>query len=396
MRALIAILLVLTLAGCSDRARIDSADPAPGATLVPVLVATTRATDAPPGGPGTQRNAELGYGRYTVAIPPAHRPGRLERPRGRAAADPAQHFTLAAAEPMAAPAFRQAVAAALAQETRPQREVVIFVHGFNTTFIEGVYRVAQLRNDLNLPGVIAHYAWPSLGAPLAYAHDRDSVLFARDGLAAMIAEVAQVAPRVILIGHSMGTQLIMETLRQMALDGSLNRVPLGGVILLSPDIDVEVFRSQARRIDRLPQPFLIVTSRRDRVLQLSAALTGQPDRLGNLSDPARLADLPVTLVDITAFGARDGHFTVAQSPALIGLLSQLGLVDEALERDVSGALPLIPGTILTLQNTTEAVLNPTADPRTRRQLLPLWLLPRPLRPGAAASLAPLAQATVLP
>lgn len=383
MRLYPVVLLALVLAACTPRAQIDRVDPVPGAVLQPILVATTRAPDDTAGGePGTRRDSALGFGRFTVAIPPAHQTGRLERPRGRRPADPALHFTLAAEERFDAAGFRQALAQALDEQARPQREVVIFVHGFNTLFIEGVYRVAQLGNDLALPGVLAHYAWPSLGAPLGYAHDRDSVLFARDGLATMISETARAgAPRIVLIAHSMGTHLLMETLRQMSLDGSLDRVRLGGVILLSPDIDVEVFRSQASRITRLPEPFLIVTSRRDRILQLSARLTGQPDRLGNLTDPTRLGDLPVTVLDITAFGSGEGHFTVAESPALIQLLGRIGAVDAALEQDVSGALPLIPGTILTLQTTTEALLNPAADSRTRRPVLPYYLLPRRMRPS---------------
>lgn len=387
MRPILTVLLVLVLAACAPRDRIDRAEPAPGAVLRPIFVATTRAPDPETGAPGAGRSLALGFGRYTVAIPPAHRTAEIERPRSRQPADPARHFTLAEARTLDASGFRAGLADALADQARPEREVVIFVHGFNTSFIEGVYRVAQLGHDLALPGVLAHYAWPSLGAPLAYAHDRDSALFARDGLAAMMLEATRAgAPRIVLIGHSMGTQLVMETLRQMALDGSLAQVRLGGVILLSPDIDVELFRSQIARIPRPPQPFIIVTSRRDRILQLSARLTGQPDRLGNLADPARLADLPVTVVDVTAFGSGDGHFTIASSPALIRLLGRLGAVDAALERDAAGRLPLIPGTILTLQATTEAILNPTADPRQRRPLLPYVLRPRRL--AAAATETP--------
>lgn len=373
MHPLHLLLIVALLAACAPRGQADLARPAPGATLIPIFVATTRAAaEAPAIVPGSARTADLGFGRFVVAIPPSHQTGQIERPRGRQDADPARHFTLAEAASTDADGFRATLAEALRTQTRAGREVTIFVHGFNTQFVEGVYRVAQLGHDLQLPGVLAHYSWPSLGAPLAYAHDRDSALFARDGLQTMIAQtVAAGAPRIVLIGHSMGAHLLMETLRQMALDGSLAQSRLGGVILISPDIDVDVFRSTARRIGRLPQPFLLVTSQRDRVLQLSARLTGEPERLGNLTDPARVADLGVTVIDISAFGSGDGHFTVASSPALIQVLGRIGAVDAAFAQDASGTLPLIPGTILTLQNTTEAVLNPAAVPRTLRALLPI-------------------------
>lgn len=373
-RAVLPALVILALAGCGPRQRADFVAPLPGTSLQTVHVAHLRGPDPDQPVPGWDRAAALGFGLYTVAIPPGHRPGRIERPRRNRPADPAVHFTLAGQEVQDRDGFRRGLARALADEARPQREVTIFVHGFNTNFVEGLYRVAQLGHDLQLPGVLAHFSWPSLGAPLAYAHDRDSALYARDGLQTMLLDAAAAgAPRVVLIAHSMGSYLLMETLRQMALDGSLGRVPLGGVILISPDLDVDVFRTQVRRIGRLPQPFLVVVSRRDRVLQLSARLTGQPDRLGNLTDPARVADLGVTLLDVSAFGAGDGHFTVADSPALIRLLGQIGAVDAALARDVSGELPLVPGTILTLQTTTGAILSGGQDPRLRR-VVPL---PRP-------------------
>ncbi len=374
MRPILALALIV--AACAPRAQVDFASPAPGAVLETVHVVSTRAVSDESAVPGTDRSAALVHGRYVVAIPPQRAPGTITRPRRNQPADPAQHFTLSEAEILEPGAFRTSLRSALAAEARAAREVTIFVHGFNTTFIEGVYRVAQLGHDLQLPGALAHYAWPSLGAPLAYAHDRDSALFARDGLQAMIAEaVAAGAPRVVLIAHSMGSQLVMETLRQMALDGSLRRARLGGVILISPDIDVDLFRAQAQRIGSLPQPFLIVTSQRDRVLRLSATLTALPDRLGNLSDPARVAGLGVTVLDISAFGAGDGHFTVADSPALIQLLGRIGAVDAALSQDASGALPLVPGTILTLQNTTEALLAPLSDGQPRPLRLP-FLPPR--------------------
>jgi esterase/lipase superfamily enzyme len=385
MRLIPCLLLALALAGCAPRTQVDFAEPAPGAQLQTVYVAHTRGPDPAQPVPGWERSEALGFGRYVVAIPPGHTTGRIDRPRRNQAADPAVHFTVASQQPMDRATFRQAIARGLADETRAQREVTIFVHGFNTAFIEGVYRVAQLGQDLQLPGILAHYSWPSLGAPLAYAHDRDSALFARDGLQAMIEEAAAAgAPRIVLIAHSMGSHLVMETLRQMALDGSLRRIPLGGVILISPDVDVDVFIAQARRIGRLPQPFLIIASQRDRVLQLSARLTGQPGRLGNITDSARVIETGATVLDITAFGAGDGHFTVAESPALIQLLGRIGAVDAALAADASAALPLIPGTILTLQTTTEFLLQPGADPRTRRPVLPFL----PVRRAQAGQAAP--------
>ncbi|MCB1361006.1 MAG: alpha/beta hydrolase, partial [Rhodobacteraceae bacterium] len=174
MRAL-TILALVFLAACAQRERVDFvAGTAPGAVWVPILVATTRGPDPDqPDIPGWARESEETFGRYTVSIPPDRERGEITRPRGRRAGNPERDFMLANAQQLSGPQFEDAVRQRLNEQAPDEREAVIFVHGFNTTFVEGVFRTAQLDHDLNLPGVMLHYSWPSLGAPLAYAHDRD-------------------------------------------------------------------------------------------------------------------------------------------------------------------------------------------------------------------------------
>ena len=159
----------------------------------------------------------------------------------------------------------------------------------------------------------------------------------------------------------------MEALRQLRIGGRddvLRRI--SGVILMSPDIDIDLFRAQALRIDPLPEPFLIFTSQRDRALRISAAITGQTSRLGNLGTVEDVADLDVTLVDISEFrsGANDGlnHFTAASSPAMIQLLRQVAAVDLSLQGDRTQNLGLLPGTVLTVRSATQIFLQPLVRP----------------------------------
>tara|TARA_R110002073_G_scaffold19891_6_gene72133 strand:+ start:16552 stop:17709 length:1158 start_codon:yes stop_codon:yes gene_type:complete len=368
------LLFVLVLTACTARDRVEYVQgPAPATALVPMLVATTRLTDPAQNAPGWDRSETVSYGRYTVSIPPQREIGEIPRPRGRQVADPQRHFMLSESQELTGPGFETAIRSAFLDLPANEREAVVFVHGFNNTFIEGLYRGAQLDYDLRLPGIMVQYSWPSLGAPLAYAYDRDSALFARDGLVEMLRRVRAAGPRrIILIGHSMGAQLVMEVLRQLALTDDPALGAIGGVFLLSPDIDVDLFRQQVSVIGALPQPFVIVTSRRDRILTLSARLSGETARLGNLPDAAPVEGLGVTLVDVSAFSQGVGHFTLGSSPALIGLVGQLHLVNTALAGDQSGALPLLPATILTLQNTTQVILQPMTETRPRR-ILPAWL-----------------------
>lgn len=358
------ILLVLILASCTPRGQITLA---PQAVLVgdveTVFVGTTRQIDPETGRYGTQRSEQIHYARYDVSVPPDRKPGEIKFPRKGAKGNPKTDFltTAEVLHPTQA-AFRTDLAKAALNGAKGGREAIIFVHGFNTNFSEGLYRIAQLSHDLDLPGATVHYSWPSAGNPLGYVRDRDSALFARDGLEALMHEVSAAgADRILLVAHSMGSALTMETLRQIAQKGDRAlQSKISGVILISPDLDVDVFRTQALDIGKLPQPFIIFGSNKDRLLGISATITGEPERLGNLKDLSRLADLSVTYLDVAAFSSGAGHFSVGDSPSLLALLGRIADVDAAFDSDRRGRVSLLSGVVLTVQGATRIVLAPVA------------------------------------
>jgi esterase/lipase superfamily enzyme len=348
--------LVLLLA-CSPRGAITYAPEAANVGRVtPVFIGTTRVLEGGTFGP--DRAEKMRFARYDIAIPPLRKTGEINWPSRLAKPNPKRHFltTKEVLFPDEA-GFRADLRRDLAKHGN---EAVIFVHGYNNNFSEGLYRVAQFSHDLDLPGSVVHYAWPSAARPLGYVYDRDSALFARDGLEKLIDEVAAAgAQSILLVAHSMGSSLAMEAMRQTAIrgdQGAMNR--LAGVILISPDIDVDVFRSQAKAIGNLPQPFLIFGSDRDKLLALSARLTGQSERLGSLSDVSRVADLNVTFLDISGFSSGAGHFTLGDSPALIKLIDSIGQIESAFEDDRARRVGLISGAVLTVQNATQIILTP--------------------------------------
>ncbi len=152
----------------------------------------------------------------------------------------------------------------------------------------------------------------------------------------------------------------MEVLRQVAIRSKPQVHQLvDGVVLISPDIDIDLFRQQAGRIGRLPQPFVVFTSRRDRALAVSSRLSGVRNRLGNLTDVSQVADLDVTLLNISNFSEGLGHFTIGSSPALIRLLRGIEALDNAFRADAAGRNGILPATILTVRNATEIIIGVT-------------------------------------
>jgi esterase/lipase superfamily enzyme len=358
----ILLLVLVLLAACTPRGPLlgvpDGA--APGKTIA--IFQGSNRTYGVLEPPRKGRALANRYDRIDVRVPDYHAPGEVRIPA--TVANPATQFLVSDSRAYRSEAeFTGALRTSLAALPPDEREIVVFVPGFNMSAAQSLARVAQLRHDLDLPGITALYSWPSAGSVLGYAYDRDSILASREAFADFLrAVVKSRARRVIVVAHSMGALLTMETLRSLSLENpgwpSRN---LGGVVLLSPDIDVDVFREQAARIGPLPSPFAIFVSENDRALALSARVSGDGRRLGNVTDPGAFADLDVVLIDVSHFSSGMGHFDIGRSPALIGIVGRMAEIELSFHDDPAARAGLISGTILTVQNATQIVLSPIAE-----------------------------------
>src|SRR5207302_2856729 len=117
-------------------------------------------------------------------------------------------------------------------------------HGFNVTFVDAVYRTAQISADLHFSGAPILFSWPSQGAlsPLGYTRDETEARWALSDLRAFLELlVAQSgADTIHFIAHSMGNRLLTEALVPMA--ATLKRMPaFNELVLTAPDIDADTF-----------------------------------------------------------------------------------------------------------------------------------------------------------
>ena len=323
-------LIILVMSGCSPRGEMVFLDVPSATNLQRVHVATERevfSTDENLF--GEQRSTKMRFGVAEVSIPPNHKRGSIEWPRGKP--DAKRHFVTHSKTRYRS---QDSFVASVQDLQSVQDETMIFVHGFNVTNAEAVYRVAQIKNDYDINGEAVLYSWPSAGHPAGYVYDRDSVFFSRDGLETLIRALTNAPDRkVFLVAHSMGSQLVMETLRQLSLLGdkrTLSRI--SAVVLMSPDIDPDVFRRQFERIDPAPERTVIFTNSSDRALGVSGFLTRKKNRLGAITDTTKLQGLPVTVVDLSNIsdGDRSNHNVAATSPSAIRFLDGL-LADGTLE-----------------------------------------------------------------
>ncbi len=239
-----------------------------------------------------ERADELSFAEVTVSIPPdaSRKIGEVQWP-ARLPGDPQRDFTTVSADYLDRTRFSTSVAAAVKQSGR--NKVLVFVHGFNNRFDDAVYRLAQIVHDSKVPVVPVLFTWPSRGELRlrAYTYDRESANFSRDALDNVLSSLDSqpAVSEVYLLAHSMGNWIALEALRTRAIRGpaaASRRSKLKNVMLVAPDVDVDVFRSQLYRMGGARPPISLFVSRDDRALSLSARLWGDVPRLGDI-DPSQ-------------------------------------------------------------------------------------------------------------
>lgn len=304
--------LMLLVAGCASRPGpevLAPVGPAPGIAQVTVYTATTRAPSGEEALHFTSERAHaMRFARYTVSIPPAHQPSEIEWPAG--APDPSQSFAVVDRRVLGKDAFLDEVQAA--SRSAGDIGAGIFVHGFNYNFAETVFRLAQLSADATLEGPQIAFSWPSQASLRGYLDDLNSATYSRDYLAELIIDVAaRTRGDIAIVGHSMGAWLVMETVRQLRLQGHDRVIGRLRVILAAPDIDVDVFRQQLEVIGPLDRPMTVLVSPDDRALLISELLSASRPRIGtsDVRDPevqAAARANNVQIVDISALGEAGG------------------------------------------------------------------------------------------
>jgi esterase/lipase superfamily enzyme len=110
---------------------------------------------------------------------------------------------------------------------------------------------------------------------------------------------------------------------------------LGDVILASPDLDANVFRTQLDVIGKLPRPMTVLVSGDDKALALSTWLAGDVDRAGRITanDARAVAAAEkynLRVVDLTSVddGKGNHHSKYSKSAAVIDAIGK-GLKNNA-------------------------------------------------------------------
>lgn len=309
------------LAGCASAGLIGFNETSASPRSIALFVVSTRKGERGAANEAIERGAR--YSLQRIGVPPNHEAGKVERP-AFGADDPAQHFTTLSRRGLDETAFYTELASHISGRIGSNRDILLYVHGFNVNYDEARYRIAQIADDGRFGGVTVLYTWPSTDSLLNYGAAKENAAAARDALTKLIHRLTELPDvgRVHILAHSMGAWLTMEALREDALTGGpdLNG-KLGDVLLAAPDIDLNVFRQQLTRID--PAHVSVLVSANDRALSISRTLAGDRPRLGGLNlnapaDRAVLDELGVKAYDLSKESTGlIGHGTYADAPQAV-------------------------------------------------------------------------------
>jgi esterase/lipase superfamily enzyme len=332
----------LALGACGSRVFEGSLVPVTqqveGTARVPILVATTRQKSTTAKGVwfGGERGAATSYASVVVSIPPdaARKIGEVQWPTSLPG-NPARDFVTVSADYLERKAFAAAIAAEAKRTGRSK--VLVFVHGFNNRFDEAVYRFAQIHHDAKAPSIPVLFTWPSRGEVLlrSYTYDRDSATYSRDALEELLDMLAAYPniTEVAILAHSMGNWLVLEALRgralRMAKVTSKAKVDkLKNAMLVAPDVDVDVFRTQIARMGTNRPKFLLFVSQDDGALKASRFIGGDVQRLGDVNPAAEpyrgeFERSGIEVFDLTKLGGGDAHGRAFEEvDSVVGMIKQ--------------------------------------------------------------------------
>jgi len=185
---------------------------------------------------------------------------------------------------------------------------VVFIHGFNVSFIDALNAGGALASDISIDGKpinVVVFSWPSDGEMvpyMSYYSDREDALTCGAALARTYLKLydfmAGLDPKeycdrsLHLLAHSMGNYVLRNGLQALRAKDPRRLVRMfTEIILAAPDEDDDAFDTddKLRLLPSLGRRVTVYYNQRDRALLISDKTKGNPDRLG--SDGPRMLDL---------------------------------------------------------------------------------------------------------
>ena len=302
---------------------------------------------------------DLSLGTCEVSIPYRRQPGSLPEPsilRLEFSQDPAKHVVLMELEQLPQADFWKQLRAKV--EASPEKQLMLFVHGYCATFRDAARRTAQISYDLNYQGPAMFFSWPA-GSDSEKFDERPNYLKdlrraeeSDEDLITVIQDLGRYsgAKRIHLIAHSMGNFLLTEALKTIddRLPANQPRSQLfDQVVMAAPDINAREFvKRTGLRLKPFSRRITVYASTQDKALWVSRKVNGY-EPLGFLNEFSQggARSALYDLVDASQFTTGwfdSGHIYYGDMPEVLHDLGFIfrGIQAASLQRGLAETPPM--------------------------------------------------------
>lgn len=212
---------------------------------------------------------------------------------------------------------QQAFLKAIKSEFDPKRprQVLIYVHGYYTSFVTAAETAIALQKGMRFPGPVILYSWPSRKTSLlAYKTDEANARWSMPHFTAFLGSLNKAFPGmpVSLAGYSLGSRFVTEGIAFFH-QGTCNNC-FGRAVLFAPDVSTADLRSALTSSDLCSgppaqhpihsAPVLLYVSNDDKALRQSERVHGN-QRAGQAGGDLILCS-GVDTVDVSYLNAGGG------------------------------------------------------------------------------------------
>ncbi len=260
-------------------------------TTFPVWFGTNREIEQSGGqlvGSASQQDlATCKFGKCLIHIPKSHRRGELASPWYR----PRSGLTaleISSGELIKQVDFCDSIKKEIQAVDDSTQEHLLFIHGFNNSFIDAILRAGQIGYDIGINGATIAFCWPShkcFSYLSSYVGDGERISACAASLKKMFRTLEGLSGRLHIIAHSMGNRALLAAWKDAFDQNSLLR--LGQVIFAAPDVFQTTFRDNFTGIEEFCERATLYANRRDKALGLARLLSKTP-RAGLLPPAMKL------------------------------------------------------------------------------------------------------------
>ncbi|MEP4199183.1 MAG: alpha/beta hydrolase [Aliishimia sp.] len=237
-----------------------------------------------------------------------------------------------------------------------KNEVVIFVHGFNNSFEDGLYSLSDIWHFSGRRGVPIAYSWPSgAGGLFGYFTDRESGEFTVFHFKEFLSQLSEIPEleKIHIVAHSRGTDVTTTALRELIIavrnqgKDPKKVLKIANLVLAAPDLDFSIVRQRliAEGFGAAMGQITVYMNRGDTALGLSQRLMAG-ERFGRLSaNGLEAADQQifsavktVSFVNVEGVKGLSGH---AYYRTNRNVLSDIGTIIRQSSRPGSTSRPLV-------------------------------------------------------